>query len=58
MKTEHQRCVAYFKEIGHEAHEYRGSVYLYVGDGMEVEISTDEVSFRASVWADKQTHTL
>ena len=57
MKTEHQRCVAYFKEIGHEAHEYRGSVYLYDGNtGFYVE--TDEVSFRASGWADKQTHTL
>ena len=52
--TEQQRCIAYFKEIGHEAHEYRGAVYLYVGDGLEVELSTEEVSFRADEYINRQ----
>lgn len=49
-----QGCINYFKERDMIAYEDDGSVYLCVGQDIEVQLSTAEVIFRADEYLSNQ----
>jgi hypothetical protein len=51
-----QDCIQYFNDRDMTAYEDDGSVYLRVGNDIEVQLSTAEVIFRADEYSNEKNN--